>query len=163
MARFLVPLILLVIVGYGLWPYYSLFRLDSALATTETSRLTPLIDLAAIRAHYEDRIGDSVGGLVPQGDTDTDKVLGWIASSIEQLGSVALDQTITPGWVHDTLRNAVRRASGAPDASLINAVDFAFFEAWDQFVIRLGKLGADPTFIVMTLEQGEWRVTDITG
>lgn len=163
MARILGILILLGIVGYGLWPYYSLFRLNTALEAPDSAALAPLIDMPKVRAHYKARVGDRVSGLVPQGTSDADQMLGWIADNLKQLGDAALDQAITLDWVHGTLVTAVRRANGPEQGSLFAAVDFAFFESWNRFVIRIGKLGQNPTFVVLQLEDGAWRITDLTG
>lgn len=198
MARFLGLLLLLAIVLYGIWPYYSILRINSALAEPDAQALSPIVDLAAIQSHYKTRINSSVEGLLPnnlghrgggQGNQqnggatdsqsraqtglqlDTDQVLGWLSDNLKQLGDRALDQAITLDWVRSTLLAASRRAAGQPPGqtgaqigtSFIDAVDFAFFESWDRFVIRLGRLGQSPTFVILTLDGTQWRVTDITG
>jgi hypothetical protein len=163
MARLLGLLILLAVVAYGIWPYYSVFRLGAALEQPEPDALAPLVDLPAIQSHYKERIGSRVGGLVPQGDSDSDKVIGWLAANLQQLGDAALDQAITLKWVRDRLVGAVQRANDHGSNTLLTAVDFAFFESWDRFVIRIGRLGEAPTFIVLSLQDGTWRATDITG
>lgn len=161
MARFVGILFLLVIVGYGLWPYYSLFRLDRAVDAADAEALRPLVDLSAIRTHYKERIGERVGTFAPQGDSDADKMIRWLTDNLKQLGDAALDQAVTLEWVRDMLRGAIQRSAGPHDRTLIAAVDFAFFESWDRFVVRLGRLGEAPTFVILTLEEGEWRVTDM--
>lgn len=194
MARFLGLLLLLAVVLYGIWPYYSILRINSALADSDAQALAPIVDLAAIQSHYKARIGSSVDGLLPQSSgqqangpsdsakdehsraqtglqLDTDKVLGWLSVNLKQLGDAALDQAITLDWVRSTLLAASRRTEGQPPpqsgtetgTSFIGAVDFAFFESWDRFVIRLGQLGQNPTFVILTLDGTQWRVTDITG
>ncbi len=194
MARFLGLLLLLAIVLYGIWPYYSILRINSALADAEAQALAPLVDLAAIQSHYKARIGSSVDGLLPndsryqtsgqsdrQGASDSqvqtglqldaDKVIGWLSDHLKQLGDAALDQAITLDWVRSTLLAASRRADGQPapeggaqaGTSFIGAVDFAFFESWDRFVIRLGRLGQSPTFVILTLDGTQWRISDISG
>lgn len=196
MARFLGLLLLLAVVLCGIWPYYSILRINSALAEPDAQALAPIVDLAAIQSHYNARISSSVDGLLPQesgnqhsgqsdrqGDSatdsrtqtglqlDADQVMGWLTDNLKQLGDAALDQAITLEWVRSTLLAASRHAGGqsAPQTSaqsgtsFIGAVDFAFFESWDRFVIRLGQLGQNPTFVILTLDGTQWRVTDITG
>ena len=53
MARTLGYLLLLAVIGYGLWPYYTIFRLDSALLVTDPQAIAPYVDLPAKigRAH----------------------------------------------------------------------------------------------------------------
>jgi len=162
MARILGLMILLAAVVYGIWPYYSVLRLSMALEKTDPVALAPLVDLPAIQSHYKARIGSHVSGFVPNGDSESDKVIGWLANNLKQLGDAALDQAITLDWVRANLDGAARRASGQGGSTLLTATDFAFFESWDRFVIRVGKLGDAPTFVILKLEDGEWRVTDIT-
>ncbi len=163
MARLLGLLILLAVVAYGIWPYYSVFRLGTALEQPEPDALAPLVDLPAIQAHYKERIAGPVSGLMPTGDSDSDKVIGWLAANLQKLGDAALDQAITLGWVRERLISAVKRANDHGSNTLLTAVDFAFFESWDRFVIRIGRLGEAPTFVVLRLQDGKWRATDITG
>jgi hypothetical protein len=162
MARLAGLLILLALVGYGLWPYYSLFQLNRALNAHDTEALAPLVDLTEVRTHYKGRISEQVGAFAPEGDSEADKVLRWLTDNLKQLGDAALDQAITLEWVRDMLLNAIARATGPQERNLIAAVDFAFFESWDRFVVRLGELGEAPTFVILTFADGEWRVTDMT-
>jgi hypothetical protein len=39
-------------------------------------------------------------------------------------------------------------------------VDFAFFESWNRFVVRIGPLGAD-AHLVLGLDWPQWRVVDL--
>ncbi|MBK5941923.1 DUF2939 domain-containing protein [Halochromatium roseum] len=194
MARFLGLSILLAVVLYGIWPYYSLFRINNALQSPDAQALAPVVDLVAIQRHFKARIESGVDSLLPldqnrqpgssQSDRsagsqhgrqsnlqdalqlDADKVLGWLAGNLKQLGDAALDQAITLDWVRSTLLAAARRADSEAgpqgDSRFIAAVDFAFFEGWNRFVIRLGRLGESPTFVILTLDGADWRVTDIT-
>jgi len=167
MVRILGLLLLLAVVGYGIWPYTSIFRLNSALESADAQTLAPMVDLAAIQAHYKARINDSVSGILPEPDSnqqsEAGKVIGWLKNNLQQLGDAALDQAITLDWVRNALIDASQRANAKAGGSFINAVDFAFFESWNRFVIRLGELGQQPTFVILKFEAGEWRLTDITG
>ncbi|WP_462322072.1 DUF2939 domain-containing protein [Halochromatium sp.] len=207
MARFLGLLLLLGVVLYGIWPYYSILQINRALQDPEAEALAPLVDLAAIQSHYKKRVEGTVEGLLPRGSghqpdgphdrqggaaserhaqtglqLDADQVLDWLSDNLKTLGSAALDQAITLDWARETLLAASQRAAGQrhrqagaqggaqtssqtgtrTGTSFIEAVDFAFFESWDRFVIRLGRLGQRPTFVILTLDGTQWRVTDIT-
>lgn len=167
MLKLLRNLLLVLVLLFALWPYVTVFRLNSALAPDAAAdRLVPLVDLTAIQAHYKQRLGSTVDAWLPQGG-DSDEVIGWLAHNLRHLGDQALDQAITLDWVRTSLREAIERAqpqasAPSPAASLLSAVDFAFFEAWNRFVIRLGALGANPTHLVLKLENARWQVTDIT-
>jgi hypothetical protein len=194
MARFLGLSILLAVVLFGIWPYYSILRINNALNNPDAEALAPIVDLVAIQGHYKSRIEGGVDSLLPHNQNrqlgssqrdrsadsqngnqsspenalqlDANKVLGWLASNLKQLGDAALDQAITLDWVRSTLLAAARRADSQAGpqsgSNFIAAVDFAFFESWNRFVIRLGRLGQSPTFVILTLDGAEWRVTDIT-
>jgi len=160
MKRILIYLLLFAILGYGLWPYYTVFRLDNALAERDPKAIAPYVDLAAIRAHYKERLGGAVDAFTPRDNSDGERVIDWLAKNLRQLGDSALDQAITLEWVRNMLVDAASRAAGGGTARFMAGIDFAFFESWDRFVIRLGKLG-NATHVVLRLEGAEWRVTDV--
>lgn len=158
-------LVIVVVLLYALWPYVTVFRLNGALAEpnaqASVQALTPLIDLPAIQAQYKSRLGNRVDTWLPSGG-DSDEIIGWLSKNLQHLGDSALNQAITPDWVRTSIREAMQRAAppGKTD-SFLAAVDFAFFESWNRFVIRLGKLGANPTHLVLKLEGYRWQLTDI--
>jgi hypothetical protein len=157
--RFIGYLLLLVLITYGLWPYYSLYRLDGALVRPDTTELATLVDLPAIRANYKRRLSAGVSGMLPA--TDPQSVSGWIQHNVERLGDSALEQAITLDWVRETLRDAVTRVTGQSPPYLIGAVDFAFFESHDRFLIRLGRLGENATHLRLSRIGAQWKITDI--
>lgn len=163
MIKILRNLIILAALLFALWPFVTVFRLDGALAKPDlqssTQSLAPLVNLPAIQAQYKSRLGNTVDAWLPSGG-DSDEIIGWLAKNLQHLGDSALDQAITLEWVRDSLREAMLRAAPQQD-SLLAAVDFAFFESWNRFVIRLGKLGANPTHLVLSLEGYRWQLTDI--
>lgn len=160
MARSFVYLLLLAVVGYALWPYYTIFRLDAALAVSDSKAIAPHVNLSAIQQHYKARLNDSINPFVPQGDGDSERVIAWLATNLQLLGDGALSQAITDEWVRTTLRAAAELGTDSRPAYLTTAIDFAFFESWNRFVIRLGELGGE-THVVLGLHGPIWRVTDI--
>jgi len=160
MTRLLIYLLLFAILIFGLWPYYTLFRLDQALAEPEPQALAPYVDLAAIRMQYKERLEGTADAFLPTGNGEAEQVIDWLAENLRRLGASALDQAITLEWVRNALQEAAQRATGAPQPGLIAAVDFAFFESWDRFVIRIGDLGQQ-THVVMRLQGTDWRITDV--
>ncbi|BCU07158.1 DUF2939 domain-containing protein [Allochromatium tepidum] len=157
--RFIGYLLLLVLITYGLWPYYSLYRLDGALVRPDTTELATLVDLPAIRANYKRRLSAGVSGMLPA--TDPQSISGWIRQNVERLGDSALEQTITLDWVRETVRDAVTQVTGQSPPYLIGAVDFAFFESYDRFLIRLGRLGENATHLRLSRIGTQWKITDI--
>jgi hypothetical protein len=152
-------LILFALLGYGIWPYFTVFRLDQSINQEGTAQLSTMVDLPAIRANYKSRVTAGVDGLFPPGDPDS--VMGWIRQNVDRLGDSALDQAITLPWVRDTLGSAVTQATGQSPPYLLGGIDFAFFESYNRFLIRIGELGRSPTHVRMTLRGTDWKITDI--
>jgi hypothetical protein len=152
-------LLLFALIAFGIWPYYSVFRLDDALGKQEIGALQDLVDLPAIQANYKERLA---GGLdVLPRTPDSGDVMGWLQQNLQRLGDTALSQAITLEWVRDTLRQAAGQATGQKPAYLIAGITFAFFESYDTFLVRIGELGRGATHVRMKLEGQTWRVTDI--
>jgi hypothetical protein len=157
--RFIGYLLLLAIIAFGIWPYYSLFRLDDALGKPEVAALQDLVDLPAIQANYKKRLTGGMESLpaVPgAGD-----VMVWLQQNLQRLGDSALSQAITLEWVRDTLRQAAAQATNQKPPYLLAGVSFAFFESYDTFLVRIGELGRGETHVRMRLQGQTWRVTDI--
>jgi hypothetical protein len=161
MARFVKSLLMLAILAYGIYPYYTVYRIDVALSKPEAKALLPYLNLPSIRAGYKQRLSGAVDSFVPRGDSEADRALGWLADNLQRLGDTALDQVITLDWVRKQMQDAAARGAVQRSANFLSGIDFAFFESWDRFVIRLGRLGEDETYIVLTLEGTEWKVTDV--
>ena len=163
-SRVVTYAVILALVAFGLWPYMSIFHLDSALRQPDaTTALTPYVNLTAVQAHYKKRLNNTVDTFVPtsQGHSQSDQVLNWVMSNVRQLGDSALQQAITLDWVRTTLNEAAEQATAERPASFMSAIDFAFFESWDRVVIRLGALDRRPTYVILSLQSRQWQVTDV--
>ncbi|MBK1645434.1 hypothetical protein CKO25_12420 [Thiocapsa imhoffii] len=152
-------LLLFMLLGYGIWPYFTVFRLDEAINQEGTAHLATMVDLTAIRANYKARVNAGIDGVFP--DSSPDSVMGWIRQNVDRLGDSALDQAITLPWVRDTLRESVTKATGQSPPYLLAAIDFAFFESFNQFVIRIGELGHGPTHVRLQRQGTDWMITDL--
>lgn len=157
--RYIGYILLLALIGYGLWPYFGIYRLDEAINAQGTAELAEMVDLPAIRANYKDRVSAGVKGVLPSDDPDS--VVSWIRQNLERLGDSALEQAITLEWVRDTLRGAVTQATGQSPPYLLAGIDFAFFESYNRFLIRIGELGRGATHVRLSLVDGQWKMTDI--
>jgi hypothetical protein len=159
--RILGYLFLILLIVYGAWPYYHVYRLDDALGRNDTAALTGLVDVRAIRANYRERLDRGLGlQTLPQPE-DAGGALVWLQQNLQRLGDAALEQTITMEWINNTLKAAAARASDKQPPYFIAGIDFAFFESYDRFLIRLGELGENETHVRMRLEGTTWWVTDI--
>lgn len=157
--RFFGYLIVFALIGYGLWPYYTVYQLDNAINEQDTSQLATLVDLPAIRASYKKRVASGADAIFPSSDPDS--VMNWIRQNLDRLGDSALDQAVTLPWVHKTLRDAVTQATGQSPPYLLAGIDFAFFESYNRFLIRIGELGEGATHLRLSLVDGHWKITDI--
>jgi hypothetical protein len=160
MLRILGYLVLLALLGYGMWPYYTLFRLDDAVREADARALAPFVALPAIQASYAARLAPGLPVFEPRDAPGADQVVVWLTTNLPRLGDAALDQAITLDWVRDALREAAERTTESRPALLIDAVDFAFFESWNRFVVRIGPLGSE-SHLVLGLDWPEWRVVDL--
>jgi hypothetical protein len=159
--RLLGYLFLIALAVFGVWPYYHLYRLDDALGRNDTATLGQLVDLGTIRANYKERLTSNLGIPAQPGAGDPANPLVWLQENLQRLGDSALEQTITLEWVAETLRAAAASATDKRPAYFLAGVDFAFFESYDSFIVRLGELGRNATHVRLRLEATTWRVTDI--
>ncbi len=157
--RYFVYPVLFAFIAFTIWPFFYVFKLDGALGEEDTTALAALVDLPAIRANYKARVTAGADQLLPAADPSS--AMAWIRQNLERLGDSALDQAITVPWVRETLRKAVSEATNQSPPFLLSGIDYAFFESYDRFLIRIGDLGQGPTHVRLSLEGTEWKVTDI--
>ena len=156
--RFLISLFLASFLVFLFWPYYHIYRLDDALGRPDPAALAPLVDLDAIRDNTKARLTwafgmrDTAPGVEP---------LRWLQQGLQRAGEVAIEDTIDLNWVQTQLRDAVSAATERRPAYLLAAVDFAMFESWNRFIVRLGRLGYGESHVRLHLEGLTWKVTDI--
>jgi hypothetical protein len=158
--KFLITILLAVLVAYVSWPYYHLYRLDNALGSDDIHKLAPLINLAEVREHLQQRVARNIdqfsGGKQPD-----DSLIGTLQQKAKELVGRAVDESISLEQVRDMLRDSAREHSEAQPPYLLAAVDFAFFESPDTFQVRLGAIDRDPAYIIFTLQSGRWMVSNI--
>ncbi|NEX20829.1 DUF2939 domain-containing protein [Thiorhodococcus mannitoliphagus] len=160
MARIAGFLLAFCLIVFGVWPYYSLYRLDQALSEPDASAIAPFVDLGAIQQSYKARLSSGVDTILPTTDRAAVPGLEWLAKSLRELGDQALGQVITLDLVRSMLREAAIRATDQRPVYFLAGVDYAFFASWNRFRIRLGDQG-EPTEVLMRLEGIHWRITDI--
>lgn len=156
--RFIISLLLASLLVFLFWPYYHLYRLDDALGRPDPAALAPLVDLDAIRDNTKARLTWAFG---MRDSAPSAEPLRWLQQGLQRAGEAALEDTIDLGWVQTQLRDAVSAATERRPAYLLAAVDFAMFESWNSFVVRLGRLGFGESHLRLRLEGLTWKVTDI--
>ncbi len=153
--KYVCAAVLLVLLGYGAWPYVYLYRLDRALMENDRQTLATLVDLDSIRATrnrlLNQKVEKTVGG--------EGQIQDMVRSSARWLGN-AVEATIDLDWVRKTLRwREPEGEDGYP--SIISHATFAFFDAPARFLVRIGPLGENPVHLRMALRDWDWRVTEI--
>ncbi len=157
--KFVYSLLFAALLVFLAWPYYRIYQIDDVLGLDNPEALAPLVDLAAVRAGIVQQLDARIQ--VTTGRSVEGSVLDWVQDNLRELGSGAADQIIDLEWVRDTLQHASRRAIAEPPYYLIKAIDFAFFDGFDSFLIRLGPIDQNPTHVRMQLRDGNWRITGI--
>lgn len=162
--KFVLTLVLALVAAFVSWPYYYLYRLDDALGRNDLLELMSLVDLQAVQAQAAarrertvDRIGDQLTGGQPQPGT----VLAAVQDGVKELIAKVSDEDRSIEQVRDILQTLARSHTDASPPYFIAAVDYAFFESLDSFLIRLGAIDEDPAYVRLGFEHGRWMVTDI--
>jgi len=148
--KFLSGLIFLAIVAFLVWPYYHLYQLNNAVVSNNHAGFEKLIDIDAVRKVHQENIEwkiNNTGGM--QGNVIADT----IREGVKALGNTAVDTVIDTNWM-------LARLHKTP-GSLWEQLTFAFFESPTRFMVRLGKLGQEPIYVQMTMQDWYWRVTAI--
>ncbi len=150
--RWIMRLLVLAMIGYLALPYYSLYRLDHALAANDTLQLNRYIDLDQVRSGLK-------RGLRIEGSGQQEGMASRIfRGTANSMSAFTVDRVATLDWVRQQLSGA----GGEQEAlSLFESLDHAFFESPNRFLVRLGELSGDHLFFMMRREGLVWRVTEL--
>jgi hypothetical protein len=148
------------LIGFALlfflaWPYINVYRLSGAAAAPQSTALESMLDMEAIRKTYQAQLEKNIQTTVNSTGVQAGGLLGNVLQNIGSLGGMAVEQYVDVNWVRQQLQGT------ATDPTLWGAMDYAFFESPTRFVVRKGKLGENPTFVELTLQDWSWRVTAI--
>lgn len=158
MARFIAFLLAFVLAAFVAWPYYTLYRLDTALAEPDPAAIVSFVDLTAIRHHYQERLGEGVDRAVSRPGSEAEPILDWLAQGLRGLGVAALERVVTLEWVRDQLRSAAAAATDKRPTYLMAGIASARFQSWDRFLVRLGQ-GSAETRLTFRLTDAGWRIS----
>ena len=148
LGRLLVLLTLLI--GYLVWPYVTLWRLDRALVRNDQIVLARLMDLDAIRDELRRRLNKDVDSTsVPPSDA----FIAWLEEAIRRDGTAALETQVDLAWVRDRML-----AYSPPGVGLRPALARAFFDGPGQFSLRLNADCGGPVVVRLGLTGSGWRV-----
>ena len=152
-VRLLAVGLALLVLGYAIWPYLVLWRLDRALASDDREVLAQLIDLEAVRSQIARRLDKDSGSTL---ETASDAFVEWLAQGLKRDGLAVLERRVTLDWVRSLL---VGRSP--PGQGLGPVVTRAFFDDPLHFSVRLGRQGHGAVRLRLSFDGLRWRVTDL--
>lgn len=153
----LASLVFLALLGFLTWPYYQVWQLNQALALRDQAALAPMVDLPAVREQVKRRLNKEVNGAMEE--VVSNAFVDWIQDGLRRMGGDAVERLVTLDWVREQLLS--KSPPPPPLTGFLEQISYAFFEAPDRFLIRIGELGDNPVHVRLSLQGGIWRVTGV--
>ncbi|MBC8519080.1 MAG: DUF2939 domain-containing protein [Gammaproteobacteria bacterium] len=150
--RWIVRLLFLAVILYGILPYYSLYRFDHALVANDVSQLGKYIDLQQVQENYKRVLR------IESRDHNEGLASRMLRDGANSMSAYTVDQAVTIEWIRHRLSGANRGETGV---SIYDTLDHAFFDSPNQFLVRLGDLGDDPTVLIMKRHGMVWRLSEL--
>lgn len=150
----LLPLAALAL-GYLLWPYVTVWRLDIALRTGDAQAFTGLVDIAAVRGEIKKKLNKDAESRIA---TVSDGFIRWLQQGIKDLGSDAVDEAVTPAWVRGRL---LAHTPGVGPRGFLGEVSYAFFESLGRFRFTVGAPDDEPVQVELDLGLDGWQITAV--
>jgi hypothetical protein len=151
----LLALIFLILLGFLVWPYTAVYRLDQALQTDDQQALEELIDMSAVREQIKRKLNKNVESTI--GDV-SNSFIDWLQDGIQRMGADAIEQMVDISWVVEQLR------SHNPDpgrGGILDRMTYAFFDGPDRLLLRIGDWGENPVHVHLSLQGLKWRITAV--
>lgn len=117
--------------------------------------LARLVDLTSVRAEIKKKLNKDANSTVGK---LSDSFIRWLQDGIGVMGSQAVDQLVTLPWVRERL---LAHSVDAAGEGFLGQVTYAFFDAPDGFVVRIGSVSADPVQLRLSLRGLDWRVSAV--
>jgi len=145
----------LLLLGFLVWPYTVIYRLDQALQVNDREAIDQLVDIASIQKQIKRKMNKEVESSI--GDV-SNSFVEWLQNGIQRLGNDAIERMVTTDWVIAELRshNADPRQGG-----FRKHLSYAFFDGPDSLLLRIGDLDDNPVHARLSLRDLEWRITAI--
>lgn len=143
-------------IGYGAYPYFTLYRLGAAIQSGNAKILEKLVDWPAVREGIKEDICDLVAD-EPISKTAT-QLPPFGASFVRGIASGAIDRAVTPqALLAATSTLPEKTPSRGLGAEL--HVNWAFFDSPLAFMVSLQALNqVEPIKLQMDLRHGAWRI-----
>lgn len=148
LGRVLGSSLALLMLGYLIWPYVVLWRLDRALTSDDRATLARLVDLPAVRAEIAHRLDKDANG---RSETPSDAFIAWLEQGLRRDGVAVLERRVTLDWLRGLL----------PAQGMGPVVTRAFFDDPMHFSVRLGHRDRSPVSLRLRFDGLGWRVTAV--
>ena len=134
------------------WPYAVLWKIDQAVRAGDTESLADLVDLSSVRAQIKKKLNKDANSSI---DEVSDAFIRWLAEGIGISGSQAVDLLVTVPWIRARLLD---HSAGDGSNGFLGQVTYAFFDAPDSFVVRIGSADSTPVWLRLALHGLHWRI-----
>jgi hypothetical protein len=147
-----VAVVSVLVFGYALYPYVTLWRLDAAIGRSDESALRGLVDWHAVREGLKEDLCDLVLE-EPDSARPSNELPPFGAGFVRGVTGSWLDQTITP----ESVVLLIRPGNATPHGE--THIVWAFFQTPTRFAIELrAEDSREPIRMVMELRGARWLV-----
>lgn len=155
MTRLSFTAFLLLSLAYLAWPYAVLWQLNQALVRDDRAALTELVDIEAVRAAITRKLNGDLQSAVGE---VSNRFVDWLQEGIRHSGARAVERLVTLDWVWTQI---LSKCPPDGEGGFLPQVGYAFFEAYDHFLVRIGARGQAPVYVLLRLKGFEWRVSAV--
>ncbi|WP_172452623.1 DUF2939 domain-containing protein [Chromatium okenii] len=148
--KWLIVLALLLALGYGSWPYVTLWQLNQALLHNEQVTLTALIDVDAVRDAIRRRLNKDETSPIAE---ISDNFINWLGAGIRYHGVAVLEKLITREWIREQLQARMTTEGG-----FLPALTASSFVNWRTFQVQIVSEKMPPLILGLQLDTHGWRV-----
>lgn len=136
-------------------PYVTLWRLDRAVRSYESSALADLVDLDAVRGEIKKRLNKDADSTIGE---LSDPFIRWLQEGIHVTGGDAVDRLVTLSWVRARLLDHTAADGGN---GFMGQITYAFFDAPDGFAVRIGPATDTPVHLFLSRSDFSWRISAV--
>jgi hypothetical protein len=136
-------------------PYITLWRLDQALRSGESSALADLVDLSAVRGEIERKLNKDADSVIGE---LSDPFIQWLQGGIRSMGGQAVERLVTLSWVRGRL---LEHTGGDGGEGFAAQITYAFFDTNGGFTVRIGPAEDAPTQLLLKRSGFDWRVSAV--
>jgi len=137
------------------WPYITLWRLDQAIRSNDSSSLADLVDLDAVRREIKKKLNKDAGSSI---DDLSDPFIQRLQEEIQVMGGNAVDRLVTLPWVRARLLD---HSAGDGVKGFMGQITYAFFDGPGGFAVRIGPATDTPIHLLLTRNRLDWRVSAV--